>query len=108
MVNLETNEGLVVGYYGILLIDNTVVGFPAESIINPNQTGRIRKIFGVIEDGQIRFTIDGVTSPTTLVGLPLDPGLRITLFDYEIRRFRAIRTGIISGNLYYHVWYQGV
>jgi len=107
MANLETNEGLVCGYYGALSIDNTVggVGFPAGALIHASLKGRIRKIYGVLETGQVRFTTDGSTAPTLTVGTLLEVGQRITLYDEETRDFKAIRTGV-TASLRYHVFYQ--
>ena len=109
MADLETNEGLVCGYYAALSIDNTVggVSFPAGALIHATLKGRIRKIYGVLETGQIRFTVDGSTAPTIAVGTLLEVGQRITLYDDETRDFKAIRTGD-TGSLRYHVFYQAV
>ncbi len=109
MANLDTDEGLVCGYYGALSIDGTAggVSFPAAALIHATLKGRIRKIHGVLETGQVRFTIDGSTAPTNLIGTLLEVGQRLTLYDDETRDFKAIRTGD-TASLKYHVYYQAV
>ncbi len=109
MVNLDTNEGLVCGYYGALSIDGTAggVSFPAAALIHTTLKGRIRKISGVLETGQVRFTVDGTTGPTNLIGTLLEVGQRLTLYDDETNDFKAIRT-TVTGSLRYHVYYQAV
>ncbi len=107
MVDLDTNEGLTCGYYAALSIDDTVggVGFPAGALVHATLKGRIRKIYGVLETGQVRFTVDGATAPTLTVGTLLEVGQRIILYDNETKNFKAIRTGA-TASLRYHVFYQ--
>lgn len=81
--------------YESVTVDNTVGGVS----LTAATYGRARKAFVTLETAQIRFTIDG-TAPTTSVGHLLESGQTLDLKNTdEIRNFRAIRTGSVSGGL---------
>jgi hypothetical protein len=45
------------------------------------------------ETAEIRYTLDGATTPTSLIGVVLEPLEWIVLNDrFQLRNFRAIRT----------------
>ena len=53
-----------------------------------------------LETAEIRFTKDGTTAPTALVGVPMEPYEYILLSNpNQIRNFRAFRTTGTSGVL---------
>lgn len=53
-----------------------------------------------VETAQIRWTMDGVTTPTASVGHVADPGDFIQLVgNANLRQFLAIRTGSTSASL---------
>ena len=53
-----------------------------------------------LESGQVRFTLDGSTAPTTSVGRIMEVGEILSLESKEeIANFAAIRTGAVSGVL---------
>lgn len=80
--------------YEALTVDNTVggVGFTASTY------DKAYYAIGRLESGQIRFTVDG-TAPTTTVGTLLEVGEILELNANELRGFKAIRTGGVSGSL---------
>jgi hypothetical protein len=56
-----------------------------------------------LETAQIRYTVDGVTAPTTTVGTLLEIGESLLLWGtQDIQNFKAIRTGGSSGVLDVH------
>ena len=60
-----------------------------------------RAIVGPIEGGQIRYTLDGSTAPTTTVGSLLEIGdVLIIEGASNIQNFKAIRTGSTSGTAF--------
>ena len=59
---------------------------------------------GALEVAQIRYRIDG-TAPTATVGVPVEVGQFIIFRNLdEIRKFRGIRTGSVSGKISIHYW----
>lgn len=55
-----------------------------------------------LETAEIRYTLDGATTPTNLIGVVLEPLEWVVLNDRnQLRNFRAIRTGA-SGALKCH------
>jgi hypothetical protein len=55
-----------------------------------------------VETAEVRYTVDG-TTPTSTVGVPLEPGDLIDVTGNDlIRSFRAIRTTATSGQLSCH------
>lgn len=94
------NETYGAGDYEALTIDNTAggVGFTAGKLLS-TQHGVARGVFCTLESGQIRFTLDG-TAPTTLIGHLLEIGQSLTLENVgDLKNFKAIRTGAVSGSL---------
>jgi hypothetical protein len=62
--------------------------------------GRARSALCRLETAEIRYTLDGSTAPTALVGIPLEPFEWIILENAnQIRNFRGYRTGGTSGVL---------
>jgi hypothetical protein len=56
-----------------------------------------------LETAEIRYTIDGVTTPTNTVGVVMEPLEWVVLNNqFELKNFRAIRTGGTSGSLKCH------
>ena len=75
------------------------IGFTA-SVINPSVNKYATRAMCTLESGQIRFTYDDKTIPTTTVGHLLEIGQNLNLIKYDqIRSFRGIRTGSTSGSL---------
>lgn len=84
-----------------LTVAASSVGFTAAKIL-PNGAGSTIQANIAscrLEAAEIRFTIDG-TTPTTTVGTLLEIGDYVVVTGYDsIVRFRAIRTGAVSGVL---------
>jgi len=82
-----------------ITVAGSSIGFTASKISGGN--GHEQAVFAHcrLETAEIRYTVDGATTPTSTVGEPLEPGdiLEITGNDL-LQRFRAIRTGS-SGQL---------
>lgn len=56
-----------------------------------------------LETAEIRYTLDGATTPTSLIGIVLEPLEWVVLDDrYKLKNFRAIRTTGTSGSLKCH------
>jgi hypothetical protein len=82
--------------YETVTIDNTAGGVALTS----STYGRARYALCRLEGGEIRYTKDGATSPTTSVGMVMEPLEFIILENAnQIRNFRGIRTGDTSGSL---------
>jgi len=79
--------------FEMLTVAGTAVGLSAGTIDDqPNYA------FITVETAQIRFRIDG-TAPTSTVGHIADPGDIIEIWDDELFKFQAIRTGGASATL---------
>jgi hypothetical protein len=60
-----------------------------------------------LETAEVRYTKDGATTPTSLVGVPLEPFEWVILDNRDqLRNFRAIRTTATSGSLKCHYFDQ--
>lgn len=76
----------------------TAIGITS-SVHSPSTGKAAVRAFLSLESGQVRYRYDG-TDPTSAVGHLLQAGDAIELEgDTNIRNFRAIRTGAVSGSL---------
>jgi hypothetical protein len=83
--------------YEAITVAGTAIGTTAATVGN-NQWGMCR-----LETAEIRYTVDGATTPTNLIGVPLEPFEWIVLNNpFELKNFRAIRTTGTSGSLKCH------
>jgi uncharacterized protein (DUF58 family) len=84
--------------YEQITVAGTAVGFTAAKITPP---GRIQAQVATcrLETAEIRYTVDGVTTPTSTVGTPLEPLETITFNGHDVLEdVLFIRTGA-SGSL---------
>ena len=82
--------------YEAVTVDATVGGVS----LTAATYGRARAGQCRLETGQIRYTTDGTTAPTSTVGIIVSPMEWIILGNAnEIKNFKAIRTGTASGSL---------
>lgn len=81
-----------------ITVAGTAIGFtPATA--SPGAATGAEVAHLTLEAGQIRYRADG-TDPTATVGHLMDPGDVLELSGADtLRRFRAIRTGGVSGTL---------
>lgn len=90
-----------VSYIGFeqLTIDSTAGGIAMTTTkITPSGRPQATTAVCKLETAQVRYTIDGVTAPTTTVGTPWDVGETRTFNGHDILvNFKAIRTGASSG-----------
>lgn len=76
------------------------VGFTAARIRPSGRSDQAQHAICRLETAQVRWTMDGVTVPTTTVGTTLEVGETMQIDDpVLIANFRAIRTGAVSGQL---------
>lgn len=82
--------------YQALTVDNTAGGVS----LTASYYAGARYALCRLEDGEIRYTKDGATTPTTSVGVLMEP-LEFIILDNpgQIKNFKAIRTGSTSGSL---------
>lgn len=78
--------------YEAITVSSTPIGFTSTKIEPVQQvTGICKEVFCVVEDDDIRFTLDG-TTPSDTVGTPLLVGENLTLDSIrDIERFKAHR-----------------
>lgn len=87
----------VAASYEALTVADTAVGITASMLTVNGQQVRVCR--GRLETAQVRWRYDG-TAPTAGEGILLEIGDWLVLDRYEnITRFRAIRTGAVSGVL---------
>ncbi len=83
--------------YEAKTIADTAVGLTASTY------GRADWAMCRLETAEIRYTLDGATTPTSTVGVPLEAFEWLVLgTPGEIKNFSAIRTGGTSGALKCH------
>ena len=76
----------------------TAIGITA-GLLNADSEKPIERAILTLETAQVRWTIDG-TTPTSSVGHLMEVGDQLILEGYEdIAKFKAIRTGGVSGVL---------
>lgn len=93
---MSSVEATAIQYESITVTDTAVGLTPSKY---NNAMGQY-EAFCTLETAQIRFTVDGSTTPTATVGHLLEPGQILYLKGYtEIANFRAVRTGSSSGIL---------
>ncbi len=81
-----------------LTFDGTSKGFNASIIAGTAERGHARRAMFRLENGQIRYTLDGTTTPSVSVGTPVNDGDVVTIDGADnVANFRAIRTGSQSG-----------
>jgi hypothetical protein len=82
--------------YEAVTIDNTAGGVA----LTKTKYLRARYALCRLEGGEIRYTKDGSTAPTTSVGVVMEP-LEFIILDNpdQLRNFKGIRTGDTSGTL---------
>lgn len=79
-------------------VESTAVGLTASNF-QPDNQRQPKRAFLTLETAQIRFTYDE-TTPTASVGHLMEVGEQLLLDSYDdLYRFRAIRTGSVSGVL---------
>jgi hypothetical protein len=84
--------------YEQVTVANTAIGFTTAKITPGGPMPTMAQCR--LETAQVRWTIDGVTAPTTTVGTLLEVGDAIALNGHDVLvNFRAIRTGGSSGVL---------
>lgn len=77
-----------------ITVADSAIGFSADTFAPAGKTDKPDRVVFQVETAQIRFTIDGVTTPTASVGLIGNVGDLITLTgEPDAKAFRAIRTG---------------
>jgi hypothetical protein len=85
--------------YEQITVAGTAIGFTVAKITAP---GRPQATVATcrLETAEIRYTLDGVTTPTSTVGTPLEPLEGITFNGHDVlEKFLAIRTTGSSGTL---------
>lgn len=81
-------------------VANSSIGFTATKITPTDGTPPRVYADCRLETAEIRYTVDGQTTPTTTVGQLLEIGDRLVIARREeMVNFRAIRTGGTSGTL---------
>ena len=76
---------------------NTVIGLTTATVGN-NSWGMCR-----LETAEIRYTLDGATTPTDAIGVVLEPFEWIVFNNpFEMKNFRAIKTTATNGSLKCH------
>ena len=87
--------------YESITVANTALGLTTATVGNA-RWGMCR-----VETAEIRYTMDGATTPTDAIGVLLEPFEWIVLNNRDnLRNFRAIRTGAVSGVLKCHYFSQ--
>jgi len=87
-----------------LTFDGTSKGFNAAIIAGSVERGHARRAMFRLENGQIRYTLDGVTTPMATVGTPVNDGDVVTIDGADnVANFRAVRSGTQNGTA--HVRY---
>lgn len=80
--------------YEAVTVANAAIGLTSATY------ARARSAMCRLETAPIRYTTDGATTPTTTVGIVVNPMEWIVLGSPgEIKNFKAIRTGDTSGSL---------
>jgi hypothetical protein len=83
--------------YEAITVAGTAIGTTVATVGN-NAWGICR-----LETAEIRYTVDGATTPTNAIGVVLEPLEWIVLNNpFELKNFRAIRTTGVSGSLKCH------
>ena len=109
MAAITIESGLTSKAYEKLTVADAAggIGFTAAKFYGPSADFKVlraaKEVFCTLEidSGGIRFTLDGVTAPTTTVGHLLSTGDVLTLKNpMDIYNFKAIRTGADSGDLH--------
>lgn len=82
--------------YEAITVSSTALGFTATKLLQTDAAfsgfKQARKAFLTLETDQIRFTLDGATTPTSTVGHLLAVGDTLVLNGVEeLQRFKAIR-----------------
>lgn len=95
-VNVGTAYG--VGYGNFFAYEAVTVADTAIGLTASTYTSEAQVAFCTLETAEIRYRLDAGT-PTSSVGHPLSPLQSITLMGYQIPKFKAIRTGAVSGSL---------
>ena len=94
--------------YESITVAATSIGFTAANINEGSGHRQMNKAICTLETGQIRFTIDGATTPTASVGQLLDIGSVLKLSNLDVPgvllNFRAIRVSSTSGTLNCHYY----
>jgi hypothetical protein len=79
-----------------LTIANSVKTFTDAKVNAGSGRSPFRAVF-IIETAQIRYTVDGKTTPTTTVGHLGEIGDIVTILgEHDIENFKAIRVGAVS------------
>ncbi len=83
--------------YEAITVAGTAIGLTTATVGN-NTWGMCR-----LETAEIRYTLDGSTTPTNLIGVVMEPLEWVVLNNpFELKNFKAIRTGGTSGSLKCH------
>ena len=76
-----------------ITVSDTSIGFTPDTI-NPSDPDSPFKAVFVVEDGDIRFRVDG-GDPTSSVGLLAKNGANVTITgNHDVKNFKAIRVTV--------------
>jgi hypothetical protein len=81
--------------YESITVSSTPIGFTAARLTDATKLyGRdVKQVFVTVETNPVRFTVDGVTTPTADIGHLLSVGNIFTCDGNDAIKFLAIRTG---------------
>jgi len=91
--------------YESYTIAGTAVGFTTATIVAGSGHPQANRAVCGLETAEIRYTVDGSTTPTASVGQVLEPYSTLTFSNpQDIVNFKAIRTTSTSGVLTCHFY----
>ena len=98
--------GMILALFGVAwAIDESVTVSSTSKALTTANYSQFQRAMITVETAAIRFTLDGVTTPTDAVGIKLNVGENLFLPNQDlISKFRAIRLTATNATLKVTYW----